>query len=413
VKTLNLSPWKKGSVRAGLGLILNVLAVLSSNGQCSNSLNARVYDTLITGIGYGNYTLTFPQWNPDSGTLMSVRIGARVNLAYGFTLKNADVVPSVYTIFVGRIEQISSAALSTPYSHTFQQNIGVFPLNPGDQVSEPPFPFQSNYTSTDTIAGAVAAFIGIGSLSFDYAPITYTDIHTNNNSSYSYGATARDTVHFSLTYSYCTAGTLASSLLRFDALADPGDAGTVRLSWTAVNEAVGRVYQVEESRDGAHFVVAGSVAGGVAGGGGGGNDYSYTVKLPPGSQGKWYFRLQMIDPGAGSSYSEIKAVTMGDGDAGRGILLYPDPTTDYINIVFDPAAGAGGIGSAGAGSSVGGSRQVDVFAADGRLVQRAYFSLAATTGRINFQRSLAAGAYFVRVEAPQVKGSHAASFLVR
>jgi hypothetical protein len=397
LKTQNLKPWKLAAraPRLGvfMGLILNALAVMPSWAQCGGTLPTRTYDTVITGPGFGNYSFSFPRWSADSGTLLSVKINALVSLQYGFTLKNADIVPSVYSVTAGREDQISSPAMAVPYDHITEQSVGLFSLDPGNQVVQAPFSFLNNYDNTDSVAEAVGNFIGSGNLSFVYSPITYTDVHANNNASYSFSAIARDTVHFSLTYTFCTAGLLAATLTRFDAeLISPG---SVALSWAAVNEQPGRIYEIEESRDGLQFSTAGSLPSTARGTGTA--DYQYTCPISPASPGKCYFRLKMMDPGTGPIYSIVKTVTMGSG---HGMYLYPIPATDYVNIVF-------------AGLSAD-AWQVDLLAADGSLLQREYYSQAAgATARMDFGRKLAAGVYFIRAVSSQLTESYNCSFLIR
>ena len=79
----------KGSMAFCLGILLFFGSGLPSAGQCGNTLGVRSYDTLLTGPGYGVYAVSFPKWNPDSGTLVSVTLTALVSQQYSFTLKNA------------------------------------------------------------------------------------------------------------------------------------------------------------------------------------------------------------------------------------------------------------------------------------------------------------------------------------
>lgn len=411
-----MSPQNKWWLSYCLGIFFFFAHIGPSAGQCG-TLSSRSYDTLVTGPGYGTYTLSFPKWNPDSGALMSVRISAIVSLQYGFTLRNADVLPSLYTVIVGRYDQISSPAMTSMYTNITEQNIGAYPLNPGASISKPPFAFLSNYANIDTITGSVAAFVGPGSLSFVYVPITYTDVHTNNNASYSFAAAAADSINFSISYQFCTIGVLASSLIRFTAL--PQDPSTVQLSWTMANEEGGRQYEVQQSADGLNFTTVGllpSVAGGT-----GNADYEYawslpgaatgsgqagtssaTSSFPAGTPQKWYFRLKIDAADGRSSYSDIKIVTFGAGD-GSGLTLYPNPAADYVNIDFDGVAGR---------ANGAGDWQVDLFSTDGRLLQRELYSQV-HAARLNFQQPLARGTYFVRATDQQTNHEYSSSLLIR
>ncbi len=311
MKALCLSTSKNRPLRLCLVALFFISFIDPSAGQCGNTLGIRSYDTLLTGPGYVTYTITFPKWNPDSGTLLSVKLTALVNQQYSFTLKNADLTPSIYTLLVGRYDAISSPVMSLPYSSTTEQTIGVYSLDPGASVSRAPFTLLQNYASTDSITDQVAAFAGSGSLSFVYAPISYSDVHTNNNSSYSYGAAATDSIHFSMSYQYCKTSVLASSLISF--AAQPQAPSVVRLSWTMANEEPGRSYEVQQSGDGVHFTSVASLP--AVAGGTGTADYAYTWTMPaipaaassPGVQAgapaDWYFRLKIDDANGGTAYS--------------------------------------------------------------------------------------------------------------
>ena len=363
--------------KAGLALCVGVILYFSSPAQCTNNMSARSYDTVLTGIGYGNYTLQFPKWNPDSGLLASVKINARVSVYYSFTLKNVDLMASTYSLWVGREDLINGAAMSNAYDNITEQKLGAFPLNPGSTLSQGPFAFLDNYNNTDSITANTAGFLGTGNLSLAYSPITYTTLRSNNNSSYSYTSAMLDTVHFSLTYTYCRGGAvLASQLTRFSAvLLDPT---IVQLDWSVVNETAGRQYQVQRSRDGQHFAPLASIQAIDSDH----PDYTYKDNLPAGAAGKWYYRLQFNDP-AGIAYSEIRQVLVTENTEGPGLSVYPNPATNFVDLIFDPGAGSGA------------GWQVELYAADGSRVQRGIYPLTGSI-HIDFSHKLTPGVYFLR-----------------
>jgi len=357
-------------------MLMHLSFPVHSAGQCGNGLITSTYDTVVTGPGYGNYQFSFPKWHPDSGTLVSVKINAQVSLNYGFTLKNSDIVPSIYTIRVGRLDKITSPAMAT-YSKTVEQLIGDFPLDPGNSVSMPPFSFMDQYPNIDSITTAIAPFLGFDNVQFVYSPVTYTDLRTNNNSSYSYHAAAPDTVRFSVTYLHCPASTLALTLASFTI--DPEGPAALRLAWRILNEQPGRSYEIEQGRDGQHFAVIGSLPS--VTGNNNAVDYQFAYGLAGGGVGKWYFRLKMNDGHGGATYSEIKEFDAGLPGSG-GPSLWPNPANNYVNLLFArPSAG---------------NWQVDLYDAAGNRVQSEVF-VNARAGRLDFRRKLAAGTYFVRI----------------
>jgi len=379
--------WKKLCIALCTAIIL----VPDARSQCVNNLSTRSYDTLITGPGYGTYNISLPKWSPDSGLLVSVRINVNVSVQYGFTMKNADLTPSVYTLWVGREDAFTSPALTSAYDSVKEQLIGVYPLDPGASVTMSPFSLMNNYNYTDSITTNVVPFQGQGNVSFVYSPVTYTTLHTNNNSSYNYSATATDQVHFSITYLYCrSGGVLATNLIRFTA--SPVEPSNVQLDWTVVNEVRGRIYEVQRSRDGQSFTTVGTLPSDDGGVVSGTVDYGFLDHLAgaggsgltgeQGIWGKWYYRLRIIDPG-GILYSPIRQVMLGSDGGGR-LIVYPNPAVDYIDLAPEVTGGGGGR-----------SWQVDVIAADGSRVLSNIFR-STNTMRVYFRHALAAGVYFVR-----------------
>lgn len=378
--------------------------------QCAGNLGSRSYDTVVSGPGYGVYNLSFPRWSPDSGLLVSVKINANVSVQYGFTMKNADVSASVYTLWVGREDQFTSPALNHVFDSTKEVLIGNYSLAPGESVTENSWPFMDRFNYSDSIVSNIVPFQGVGRVSFVYSPITYTTLHTNNNSSYNYHATASDLVHFSITYLYCrSGGVLASDLFRFTAV--PVAPACVKLDWAVGSEVSGRVYEVQRSRDGLAFTTVGSLSSDAGGGLVSGMvDYGFTDRLTGpgrvgpdldrGIGGKWYYRLRITGPG-GVFYSPVRQVILGQDGDGR-LIVYPNPAVDYIDLMPGVMDGGGGGGRPWV---------VDVIAADGCRVLRQTFN-SSHAMRVYFRRSLAAGVYFVRVTDGLSLASYFSSFVV-
>jgi len=369
---MGLRPVNPRSVHTWLLLCAGLLLHGRTSAQCANNLSIRTYDTVLTGPGYGTFHLSFPKWSLDSGLLVSVKINAQVNVAYGFTLKNVDVLTGAYTIWAGREDQITSPSLSAPYDNITEQKIGVYPLNPGDQVAVAPFPFLSNYNNIDSFSAGTAPFLGAGQVNFTYSPVTYTNIHTTNNASYSYHASATEVTRFSLTYTYCTSGVILNSGLT-DFTAVLKDPSSVQLDWRVAGDEGSRLYEVQRSENGRDFMTIGKQPSIAAATG-------YTYIDHPAATGKWYYRLRITTPG-NIAYSPVKEVTL-DGSAGK-LVVYPNPAVSHINLVLpgDPSSP--------------GDWRVDILSPDGRLIQRAEF-FHTNSFFINFRQHLSPGVYFIR-----------------
>ncbi|MBS1601791.1 MAG: T9SS type A sorting domain-containing protein [Bacteroidetes bacterium] len=372
------------------GLIACLAAILHSgaSAQCANNLGTRTYDTTVSGSSYNSLNMNFPMWNPDSGLLVSVKLSSEVSSQYSFTLGNTDIHQTTFMLQIGQQEQFSSPQLTSTFTGSYPpQMIGSYPLSPGQTISQPAFTFLNKYVTSDSITG-VAPFMGSGQVSVSYTSFTYTMLSSFPSSYYSYGANINNTMHFSLQYLYCKGAgvTLATNLTRWTAALEKPR--TVRLGWSAVNEARGRVYHIQRSTDGRSFGEIGFVPARNDNN----PDYGYSDILPDGAAGKFYYRLLIDDQGA-ISYSSVQQVSV-KADP-RGVTVYPNPATDFITI--NP-------GSAG-------SWQVDILSADGRLVQRETF-LQTNSMRVNFRTRMSAGIYFVRAYDLRGQKNFAASFVV-
>jgi hypothetical protein len=398
MKNCCLSSWKTALLTACMGVALHG----GASAQCTNNLLVRTYDTVISGPGYGTYQFNFPKWSIDSGLLVAVKVSTVVNLQYGYTLKNTDVTDGTYDILVGRLDRFSSTALPAPYSNSNEQQIGSYNLNPGDQVSQAPMAILTNYTSTDSVSGNTAPFVGAGTVQFTYKPTTYTSIQMTNTVSYGYHATASELTHFTLSYVYCNGiGVLATGLTSFTATLN--DLSTVHLNWSTATEENDRVYEIQRSGDGRSFATIGYTKAASSAGAGAAN-YSYTDRLDAngattagGDAGKWYYRLRLVS-GGGISYSTIEFVMVPSGGVNR-LAVFPNPAVDHINLLIpgDPNAP--------------GDWVVNVRAADGRLVQSANF-FHSNNLPLFFHQTLSPGVYFVQVMDPQGRAGKSASFRV-
>jgi len=85
-----------------------------------------------------------------------------------------------------------------------------------------------------------------------------------------------------------------------------------------------------------------------------------------------------------------------DGTA-TGVQIYPNPATDFINLVPDMADVT--------------DWQVDILSATGTLVQRNVF-MQSKLMTVNFRNRLAAGTYFVRATDLRGQRSISATFLI-
>jgi Secretion system C-terminal sorting domain len=385
MQSYNLSFLGKACLALCIGLILSC----ATNAQCVNNLATMTYDTALNSKGFGDFNLRFPQFNPDSGTLVSVRLIATVNSMYGFTLRNADSLNTTYALMVGQQDQITGTTIPATYSNITSQSMGTYPLNPGQSVTQASLNVLSNHISTDTIT-AVSSFLGAGQVSLNYQSFTFTNLSTVNNAAYYYSAGITNSMTFSVQYLYCRGGSiLASDLTNWSAA--PDGPRTIQLNWAATNESAGRQYVIQRSTDSRNYT---NIATLPASSNGSTADYNYPDELPANPDSNWYYRLQILEKGQ-IYYSDVKLVTL--ASEGKGIQLYPNPVTNYINLVPDQQTAS--------------DWQVDILAANGNLVQRNTF-MQTRLMQVDFRQKLSAGTYFVRATDLRGQRFYSASFLV-
>ena len=367
--------------------------------QCTPSTyQTIVYDTLVTGSGNTISTFTFPKFDPALGTLVSVKLQSVVSVGFNFSLENYELVPKSFTVKIGRDDNLHSDAMADDFQNTVLKSYGPYALAASDQVpgSGTDYTYRQmnvlhNYTMTDSISGAVAPFMGVGTVSIDNSPSTYSFVQGSAN--FNLLGAAYDTTHFILTYSYCNAAMLPSGITVFSAKKEAGQ--NIQLNWQTVNEENGRYYDVEKSSDGIHFTKAGSVASftnnykqGI---------YSYKYAITEDDQNKLYFRLKRRDMSSEVFYSDVRSVNL-LGAAGKSLYLYPNPSGKFINVNFNQTGNK--------------NWQVDILSADGRLVQRGYYANT-NTAHIEFSEKMKTGTYFMRVTDKQTQQNYISGFVVQ
>jgi len=324
-------------------------------------------------------TASFELTNPNPTDLTNVRPGVTgedVLQVNGYNLTDEDGNDISTKDFIKNL---------TPLSLIHAGETLVYPSTPTTVYNN--FKMMTDSIATDN--GILNDFIGTGDMNITYSNTPGYTINAVVNVTPSYSISNK----ISLTYYYCYSGTLAADILTFTATRQAD--GTVALHWVSGNEQRGRYYVVQVSGgNGSDFSDVDTQA---ASQGGGSAAYDHTYVVAPTDKGRLYFRIRMVDALGTATYSPLRIIDLGTGGTPGGFSIYPNPPSDHINIVF-PFAGEGW--------------QVDVLAADGRLVQQNRFGNVGS-GRVSFRNKLASGTYFVRATNPQSAESHSAPFIIR
>lgn len=366
-------------------IIAYIIALLCSrevSAQCVDQLIDITYDTTVTGSGNGFYTFTVPKFNAPTGTLVEVKIRSEVTLSYNFQLENKESFTiNNYRVRVAREQEISSDAMMTPLTNSFQRTYGSYTLTAADGVAGSGTDFISNgplyvmnQNPIENTLYNTAEFLGQGTVSFDYSALTYSIVFGSVN--YNYNGTAEDTLHFSVTYRYCPTWFLGADIFSFTAVKKEND--LVDIQWITLNEKTNRKYELQLSTDGRRFVgVAQFAAKAVAETG----TYRYQHRFEPGAAGKQIFRLKQIEQDGTVKYSPVRVVEIGNANKVH-LRLYPNPATGPTTLLFD--------------NSKRGNWNVELYSLSGQLLKRYQFSNA-LMARINTNHELSRGMYMVKI----------------
>lgn len=359
----------------------------SALAQCTGGLQSITYDTIVSSSGNDPHTFLLNQFDPNLGTLTDVKISSVVSVNYGFSLTNINKKPIDFTVAVGRRDDFQSSVLSTPYSNTINASIGTFYLDPNQTVTRPLATVINRYTNSIDITTNVVNYIGEGAIQFDYASRTYAN--NSGSPTYQYSATANDTIHFSITYSYCSNFVLANDITQFFAKKESAD--MVQLTWNAIRDLPGRTYEIQWTKNGTQFNKIETLPSSDNING----NYTYQYEINNNQRSLLGFRLKIQDASGAISFSPVKWVDMKE-NLSSGFFLFPNPSDQFINIVFNKSA----------------HWQVDIISSNGMIVQHNDFNQC-SSGEVLFTRHLSSGVYFARIYDADSQNRYSRPFVVK
>ena len=373
-----------------------ILLPAFSYSQCTGALQSISYNMVVPGTGNDSHTINIPQFDPSKGNLVFLKISSVVSLKYAFQLENNNHSATNYTLSIGRNDYIGSSALSSPLTNmnNILQNYGPYSLGASDGVtgsgpdyiSVPQFAVLNNYTDiTDSITNGITNFIGNGNVEFDYYTTTYYKLAGN----YTFNFTANDAISFTVTYYYCSVPVITSSLIDFDAKLQKDN--TINISWQTANDQANRTYNVERSSDGTNFNAVTnvkSIEDTVA-------DYFYDYDLNSNDKSKVYFRLRIVDQNNNTTYSTMREVDLAEQQ--NEISLYPNPSHDFINVVFNHTLN---------------NLQIDVLSSTGESIQKFHCSNTSSV-HVGFINALPPGVYFIHAYDFDLKKNYVLPFMTQ
>lgn len=319
-------------------LMVNIPRMVYSQCNCSATVPATPisYYASFPPTNAATTTVTFPQFNPSIGTLACLSLTDTVS---GVTVTSAlnkapGTVIYKFQLTIGNdLEGPPGGGISI--TNTYNRTYGPDTLArlgfPKDTITHGPDTIFNNvigFASTNTSTGP---YLGTGTIDFTYS-LSGGVITTQGGTNYTAGPTTNYWGNFQLTYYWCPASTLSTTIQDFTAT--PAG-GSVLLQWLTTNQQPNTQYEIQVSTDGKNFYPAGQTQGDASATGTAAK-YQYQYNPDPSHLGKLYFRIEETDASGKISYSAILIVDpSASGKNGVSYQTFPNPATNSLQVRFN------------------------------------------------------------------------------
>ena len=351
-----------------------------TNGDAPDSI---VHTFTLAPTSNFSSPITFPRFNPATGTLNCVKMDASITAVANLGIRNRDSMSNDYQFLYTQSISVSgpgglfvNATANNTYGPATLDPYGM----PNDSIHwGPDTPFL-NRKITRTVSN-VTPYLGTGNVTLNFNNTGSTLLLQGSNN-YQATITTFAWGEFRLVYYWCSASVLASGLKGFTATRK--DNTTVALQWTYENEPANNQYDVQVSRDGYNFKSFAKRNGSNGSQGVIHYDHQYQAM---GDEGKLYFRVKALRPTGGIQYSPIRVVQF----TGPGSYsVTPNPIKKHASIAFArPQSGDFG---------------VEIVNAIGQSIYRKIHSLSnETLIEVFLSQEQAPGLYYLRINNLKTK----------
>ena len=281
-------------------------------------------------------TVSFPQFNPAIGVLACLTVDDTVTGVTTTQAYNTAPVPVTYKFLLNISDDLEGPAgggisvsnlYSKIYGPTTLQRQGF----PGDSVTYGPDTLYNSAAGSASTSSNTAPYLGTGNVDFTYS-LSGGLVTTQGGTNYGQQITTDYWGNFSLTYYWCPASALSTTISDFTAIPE---GNTIQLQWLTENQQPNTQYEIQTSQDGKNFYTIGQ-AEGDASATGTAAKYQYQFNPDPSYVGQLYFRIREKDASGkltfsavliiGPPGSEIKGFT--------GLRTYPNPATNSLQVLF-------------------------------------------------------------------------------
>ena len=248
----------------------------------------------------------------------------------------------------------------------------------GDTITYGPDTIFNNATGFASTTNT-APYLGTGDVAFTYS-ISGGVNSLEGGLNYNAGPTTTYWGNFHLTYYWCPAAALATTIQDFTAVPN---GNSILLQWLANNQQPNTTYEIQISTDGTNFGNLGEAESN-ASSTGTSSKYQYQYNTDPANVGKLYFRIEETDGSGKVSYSQVVVVDPNGGGAGDiSYQTYPNPATNSLLFQFN--------------SNQTGRYLLQLVNTAGQIVQETAVTLTGTSQiRLDLNPQPVKGLYFLR-----------------
>jgi hypothetical protein len=303
-------------------------SIIQLQAQCTGGVApvTITYDTVGTGTGNDSYLFTLPKFDPSLGTLTSVTINSAVQVNYVYSIGNTRISSAVYRTRILRTDDIASSVLDPAAISAANQTALLTTIVPGNTTVQVG-PSIMNYTVSEVVNdGRVVNFMGVGNVDFAYDNTSFVAFSGPSGSNVDF-TQLNDTLHFSVSYTYCASSLLHSNLFNFAAIKNTAE--SCQLSWQQLREEENKRFTVQFSSDGKKFADIAELPANHTGA------YNYFYTYAPGVYKQLFFRIKENSyDNQATVYSEVRVIYPG-AKSGGGMRVYPTNPTNKLQVVFN------------------------------------------------------------------------------
>jgi hypothetical protein len=320
--------------------LLTVVLPLITEAQCTctGGIPATPVDYYATfgPTNTSSTSVSFPQFNPAIGTLACMKLKDSISGISSTHVTNTGPDSTQFEFLLTVSNNIKGPAggginILQPFSQIYGPD-SLAPFgSPGDTITYGPDNIFTNAASSGT-SMSTAPYLGLGNVDFTYT-ISGGVNSLEGGLNYLAGPTTVYWGAFHLTYYWCPAAPLATSITNFTAVPN---GNSILLQWLATNQEPNTTYEIQISTDGKNFSTLGEAESDAASSGSS-SKYDYQYNFNPASVGKLYFRVQETDGTGKVSYSEVVVVDPNNNGAANDISYstYPNPATNSLLFQFN------------------------------------------------------------------------------